>query len=153
MKSTLHRLRLSFLLILAVSMPFAAAGAVAAVVTDTGAFTGVPSPSAAGVDVFFGIRYAAAPEGALRWTPPQPPAVPAGSVVAATPGPACPQPASTAPLPQSEDCLFLNVYVPANEGTHAKRPVLCGFMAVRWSPAQVRFTTLPRWWRRTTLSW
>jgi para-nitrobenzyl esterase len=123
MKSTLQRLSLSFLLILAVSMPFAAAGAVAAVVTDTGAFTGVPSPSAAGVDVFFGIRYAAAPEGALRWTPPQPPAVPAGSVVAAIPGPACPQPASTAPLPQSEDCLFLNVYVPANEGAHAKRPV------------------------------
>ena len=124
MKSTLHRQRLSFLLILAVSMPFAAAAAaVPAVVTDTGTFTGVPSPSAAGVDVFFGIRYAAAPVGALRWTPPQPPAMPVGSVLAAVPGPACPQPASTAPLPQSEDCLFLNVYVPADEGTHPKHPV------------------------------
>ena len=35
------------------------------VVTDTGTFTGVPSPSdPAAVDVFFGIRYAAAPEAA-----------------------------------------------------------------------------------------
>jgi para-nitrobenzyl esterase len=113
----------SFLLFLTVSLPFVTASAASAVATDTGAFIGVPSPSAAGVDVFFGIRYAAAPEGALRWTPPQPPVVPAAPVVAAIPGPACPQPASTAPLPQSEDCLFLNVYVPTQEGIHAKRPV------------------------------
>jgi para-nitrobenzyl esterase len=114
---------LSFLLFFAASTPFVEASAAAAVVTDTGAFTGVPSPSAEGVNVFFGIRYAAAPEGARRWTPPQSPAVPAGTVVAAVPGPACPQPASTAPLIQSEDCLFLNVYVPANEPAHARRPV------------------------------
>jgi para-nitrobenzyl esterase len=137
MDSALHPLRLapgkvgasrrsaalSFLLTLAASTPFVEASAAPAVVTDTGAFVGIPSPSAQGVDVFLGIRYAAAPEGALRWTPPQPPAVPAGTVVAAIPGPACPQPASIAPLPQSEDCLFLNVYVPANEQAHAKRPV------------------------------
>jgi para-nitrobenzyl esterase len=112
---------LSFLLALAVS--FTATGAASTVVTDTGTFIGVPSPSGAGVDAFFGIRYAAPPEGALRWTPPQPPAVPTGPVVAAVPGPACPQPASTAPLPQSEDCLFLNVYVPAHERVHSKLPV------------------------------
>jgi len=111
----------SFLLALAVS--FAATSAASTVVTDTGTFIGVPSPSGAGVDAFFGIRYAAPPEGALRWTPPQPPAVPTGPVVAAVPGPACPQPASTAPLPQSEDCLFLNVYVPAHEQVHSKLPV------------------------------
>src|SRR3984885_1752072 len=94
------------------------------VVTDTGTFTGVPSPSdPAAVDVFFGIRYAAAPEGAARWTPPQPPTPPAGTVLADIPGPACPQAASTAPLPQSEDCLFLNVYVPANTTPHSKLPV------------------------------
>jgi para-nitrobenzyl esterase len=117
---------LSFLLALAVSIPCAATGAASAaatVVTDTGTFIGVPSPSAAGVDVFFGIRYAAPPEGARRWTPPQAPAAPTGPVVAAIPGPACPQPASTAPLPQSEDCLFLNVYIPAHEPAHSKRPV------------------------------
>jgi len=114
---------LSFLLALALSIPFPATSATSTVVTDTGSFIGVPSPSAAGVDVFFGIRYAAPPEGALRWTPPQPPAVPTAPTVAAIPGPACPQPASTAPLPQSEDCLFLNVYLPAGEPANAKRPV------------------------------
>jgi len=118
-----HFAAFAFLCALVVSAPFAAASTTTTVVTDTGTFTGVPSPSAEGVDVFFGIRYAAAPEGTLRWTPPQPPASPAGPVVAAIPGPACPQPASTAPLPQSEDCLFLNVYVPSKDAARAKRPV------------------------------
>jgi para-nitrobenzyl esterase len=111
------------LLALAVGIPFAATSAASSIVTDTGTFIGVPSPGAAGVDAFFGIRYAAPPEGALRWTPPKPPTAPAGPVVAAIPGPACPQPGSTAPLPQSEDCLFLNVYVPVREQAHSKRPV------------------------------
>ena len=94
------------------------------VVTDTGTFTGVPSPSdPAAVDVFFGIRYAAAPEGMVRWTPPQPPTPPTGTVLADLPGPACPQAGSTAPLPQSEDCLFLNVYVPRTATPHSKLPV------------------------------
>jgi para-nitrobenzyl esterase len=94
------------------------------VVTDTGTFTGVPSPSdPAAVDVFFGIRYAAAPEGTARWTPPQPPTPPPGTVLAELPGPACPQAGSTAPLPQSEDCLFLNVYVPLTATPHSKLPV------------------------------
>jgi para-nitrobenzyl esterase len=94
------------------------------VVTDTGTFTGIPSPSdPAAVDVFFGIRYAAAPEGATRWTPPQPPTPPTGTVLADIPGPACPQADSTAPLPQSEDCLFLNVYLPATATPHSRLPV------------------------------
>src|SRR5271155_1150900 len=94
------------------------------VVTDTGTFTGVPSPSdPTAVDVFFGIRYAAPPEGAARWTPPQPPTPPPGTVLADFPGPACPQAGSTAPLPQSEDCLFLNVYAPATATPHSKLPV------------------------------
>jgi len=94
------------------------------VVTDTGTFTGIPSPSdPTAVNLFFGIRYAAAPEGAARWTPPQPPPLPSGPVLADAPGPACPQPASTAPLPQSEDCLFLNVFVPATANPHSKLPV------------------------------
>ena len=110
-----------------VSLFFAAALATASaqtVVTDTGAFTGVPSPSdPSAVNVFFGIRYAAAPQGAARWTPPQPPTPPTSTALADFPGPACPQAGSIAPLPQSEDCLFLNVYVPATATSHSHLPV------------------------------
>ena len=114
---------LGFLLALALSIAFPATSVASTAVTDMGTFISVPSPSEAGVNVFFGIRYAAPPEAALRWRPPQPPAFPNRPVVAAIPGPACPQPASTAPLPQSEDCLFLNVYVPAREPGRSTRPV------------------------------
>jgi para-nitrobenzyl esterase len=108
----------------AVAMPLSrTAAAEPTVVTTTGTFTAVPSPSEAGVDVFFGIRYAAAPEGALRWTPPQAPVPPAGTVIASTPGNACPQSGSTAPLAQSEDCLFLNVFVPATARPDSNLPV------------------------------
>jgi para-nitrobenzyl esterase len=106
-----------------VALPLAGAVAAPTVGTSTGTFTGVPSPSAAGVDAFLGIRYAAAPEGALRWTPPQPPTPPSGTVVAAVPGSACPQNGSTAPLPQAEDCLFLNVYAPASADEDSRLPV------------------------------
>ena len=114
--------------LLALATLFLAAAVVTAsaqtVVTDTGTFTGVPSPSdPTAVDVFFGIRYAAAPKGAARWTPPHPPTPPTGTVLADIPGAACPQADSTAPLPQSEDCLFLNVYVPTTAKPHSKLPV------------------------------
>lgn len=120
---TLRRLSFAILMISAAVMSVAPADAAPTVTTDTGTFTGVPSPSLAGVDVFFGIRYAAAPVGALRWAPPQAPSSSVGTTVAAFPGPACPQAGSTAPLPQSEDCLFLNVYVPATANSHSRLPV------------------------------
>jgi para-nitrobenzyl esterase len=110
--------------IAAVALPFAGARAAEpTVVTTTGTFTAVPSPSDPAVNVFFGIRYAAAPSGALRWTPPTAPVPPTGVVVASTPGDACPQSGSTAPLAQSEDCLFLNVYVPASARPNSRLPV------------------------------
>jgi hypothetical protein len=52
------------LLLAAALLPAAGAGAQPTVATTSGTFTGVPSPSAAGIDVFFGIRYAASPAGA-----------------------------------------------------------------------------------------
>jgi len=44
------------LLLAAALLSAAGAGAQPTVATTSGAFTGVPSPSAPGVDVFFGIR-------------------------------------------------------------------------------------------------
>jgi para-nitrobenzyl esterase len=121
--ATLRRLGCGIVMVAAAVMSVAAADAAPTVTTDTGTFTGIPSPSLAGVDVFFGIRYATAPVGALRWTPPRAPSAPAGTTVAAIPGPACPQAGSTAPIPQSEDCLFLNVYVPATANALSQLPV------------------------------
>jgi len=120
---TLRRLVFVILTLAATAMSVAAADTAPTVTTDTGTFTGVQSPSLTGVDVFFGIRHAVAPVGALRWMPPQAPSSSSGTGVAATPGPACPQAGSTAPLPQSEDCIFLNVYVPATAKAHSRLPV------------------------------
>jgi para-nitrobenzyl esterase len=88
--------------------------------TTTGTFVPVTSPTNSAVNVFYGIRYAAAPTGALRWSPPTAPMPPSGTVTASTPGSACPQPGQMAP---SEDCLFLNVWTPANVTPSSKLAV------------------------------
>jgi para-nitrobenzyl esterase len=122
MRNMLGRIGLA-LLLAALAAPLAGADTLPTVATTTGTFTAVPSPSLAGVDAFFGIRYAAAPVANLRWSPPQAPIAPTGTVVAGAPGDACPQPSNTAPLAQSEDCLFLNVFVPASATPQSKLPV------------------------------
>lgn len=80
------------------------------------------------VRVWRGIRFAEAPEGALRWCDPVPAAPASGEVDASSYGPACPQQLNPAvPLGSdavmSEDCLSLNVWAPAAE-TAAARPVM-----------------------------
>jgi para-nitrobenzyl esterase len=82
-----------------------------------------------GVRVFKGIPYASAPVGMLRWKPPQPAASWTGVRDALSYGAECPQtqyPGASVyirPLqPQSEDCLFLNVWTTASAGD--ERPVL-----------------------------
>lgn len=68
-----------------------------------------------GVRVFLGIPYAAPPVGPLRWRPPQAVA-PWSQVKACTAfGPACPQPRQALEGHYSEDCLYLNVWTPAQE--------------------------------------
>ena len=84
---------------------------------------------AAGVGVFRGLPYAAAPVADLRWRAPAP-AQPWDGVRPATRfGPACPQDRSMSidqagdPGPTAEDCLYLNVWSAPGEPT-ARRPVL-----------------------------
>ena len=84
--------------------------------------TGWVSGSGAGVRVYKGIPYAAAPTGNLRWQPPQP-AAPWKGILAAKTFPAnCPQ-ALPLPGPASEDCLGLNVWTPAH-AAGARLPVM-----------------------------
>src|SRR5882757_670839 len=89
--------------------------------TDKGKVRGVRSD---GVDSFLGIRYAAAPTGALRWQPPRPAAPWAGVQIADQFGNRCPAAASTnGPRSDTEDCLFVNVQRPTGVDRGARRPV------------------------------
>jgi hypothetical protein len=81
-----------------------------------------------GVRVFKGIPYAAAPVGALRWKPPHSIRSWSGIRDASQFGAECPQtdyPSGSIYIrprqPQSEDCLFLNVWTTADAGD--QRPV------------------------------
>ncbi len=96
----------------------AIAGTPALVKTPDGALRG---ENAGNVRIFKGIRYAQAPQGALRWKPPVPVKSWEGTREATQFGPACVQPpvrsgsiyAWNLP-PTSEDCLFLNIWAPAD---------------------------------------
>jgi carboxylesterase 2/para-nitrobenzyl esterase len=80
------------------------------------------------VAVFRGIPYAAAPVGALRWRPPQPPPRWDGVRPADRFGPMCPQSpveaaATGVDVPMSENCLSLNIWTGAPASAE-RRPVL-----------------------------
>lgn len=100
---------------------------------ETGAVRGVACgwPS---ITAFYGIPYAAPPVGELRWRPPQPPAAWDGVRDCARPGARCPQlgvgkgsfyEKEFYPVeePMDEDCLYLNVWTPAQRPDE-KLPVL-----------------------------
>lgn len=70
-----------------------------------------------GVRVWQGIPYAAPPVGERRWKPPQPAPIWVGERDASQPGSPCLQPRNALQgggLRGSEDCLYLNVFAPAN---------------------------------------
>jgi para-nitrobenzyl esterase len=82
-----------------------------------------------GITSFKGIPYAAPPVGNLRWKPPQPVKPWKGVRSANAPGPVCPQLvvpfADLGPKPaMSEDCLYLNLWLPAKAKAAAKLPVM-----------------------------
>jgi para-nitrobenzyl esterase len=81
------------------------------------------------VQVWKGIRYAAAPVGELRWAAPQPPRPWSDVADATRVGPVCPQPTDPRiPIDlggaQAEDSLLLNVWVPSGTAPGADKPVL-----------------------------
>ncbi|EXJ60189.1 carboxylesterase 2 [Cladophialophora yegresii CBS 114405] len=80
------------------------------------------SNSTSGVNIWRGIRFAAPPTGSNRWQAPQPPEQNRSSAINASSfAPICPQGPDASYSVHSvnqtgadEDCLFLNVYAPAN---------------------------------------
>ncbi len=83
--------------------------------TESGAISGV---RAGGLSVYKGVPFAAQPVGGLRWRPPMPVAPWTGTRKADAFAPACMQvgvsmPGETPPA-VSEDCLYLNIWTPAN---------------------------------------
>jgi carboxylesterase type B len=107
--------------VLAVPPGIASAGDSLVVRTDKGAVRGVRADH---VDSFLGMRYAAAPTGALRWRPPQPAKPWSGVVPATAYGNRCAAAASTnGPRTEAEDCLFVNVQRPAGLNAGDRRPV------------------------------
>ncbi|WP_132091310.1 carboxylesterase family protein [Caulobacter sp. BK020] len=83
----------------------------------------IAGAAADGVRTFFGVPYAAPPVGDLRWRAPQP-VKPWDGVRSATAfSPVCRQTAPWITEPQSEDCLYLNIWAPAAPSS-AKRPVM-----------------------------
>ncbi|TFK62150.1 alpha/beta-hydrolase [Pluteus cervinus] len=94
------------------------------VTLHTGTFGG--AFAANGTERWLGIPYAQPPVGPLRFKAPVPITAAASGVSDATVfGSACPQPPSSSlGAPQSEDCLFLNVYRPVGTTPDSGLPVL-----------------------------
>lgn len=98
------------------------------IATRDGRVVGARAPAVAGVRVWRGIPYAAAPIGSLRWRPPGAPAAWEGVLCATQFSADCPQapmPASRAPA-TDEDCLYLNVWSPSG-AVEGSLPVMVWF--------------------------
>jgi para-nitrobenzyl esterase len=91
------------------------------VTTTYGPVCGIASTTAAGVNEWLGIPYAAPPVGNLRWQPPTQPASWNTTLAATSFGSECTTTSGTA---GSEDCLFVNVWAPANATLTSDLPVL-----------------------------
>jgi len=117
--------KLSIVLVGALASAQALAAPVKATI-DSGVLIG---DSADGVNTFRGVPFAKPPIGALRWTAPQKPDAWPGERAATADEPPCPQPVTRdgkvngggVTGVQSEDCLYLTAYAPANAN---KAPIM-----------------------------
>ena len=91
-----------------------ACAAVTNVTINSGPICGL---SVNGTNEWFGIPYAAPPVGSLRWEPPQPPTPWTTTLQATQFGSECAQSFGTPTVSGSEDCLFVNVWAPADGST------------------------------------
>ena len=91
------------------------------VTTATGDVEGVPGPSG---KEWRGIPYAAPPVGDLRWRPPAPPTPWSGVRDATSFASPCIQLEFEGGTRGSEDCLYLNVFAPADAGAESGLPVM-----------------------------
>jgi para-nitrobenzyl esterase len=117
--------------------------------TDSGLVEGVRENAAV---VFKGIPFAAPPVGELRWRPPQAPLPWAGVKNADRFSPVCMQTGSYPPDSPaetvSEDCLYLNVWVPV-AAKKEKLPVMVWIYGGARKTARRRRRSIPATsWRR-----
>jgi carboxylesterase type B len=97
------------------------------VLTTVGAVCGtVAAVAGTTVDAFLGIPYAEDTGGDNRWTPPVAKPMMQGTFQATRFGPICPQDVEFGDpvLPQSEDCLSVNVWTPASFAPDSALPVM-----------------------------
>jgi carboxylesterase type B len=108
--------------VLAASLGSARAADAPSVTVQTSA--GILAGTGGDIHAFKNIPFAAPPVGPLRWKPPQPVAAWTGVRDATAYGPECAQlgPPAAPAVPNSEDCLTLNVFTPAAAG--ARTPVI-----------------------------
>lgn len=89
--------------------------------TNQGSLCGnlIGTSEGSAVNAYLGIPFAESTGGENRWKPPVPKAAWDGTYKATRLGPACPQ-NTTVMYPQSEDCLSLNVWTPADARTEPR---------------------------------
>jgi len=88
--------------------------------TTSGEIVGLASPYGQGINAYYGVPFASAPVGDLRWRPPEPHSGWSNPRDTTRHGSPCMQPLvpetslySRGPIVPSEDCLYLNLWAPA----------------------------------------
>lgn len=90
--------------------------------SDAGPVQGFAASGSDDIAAFLGIPFAAAPQGSLRWRSPRAMYPWQEPLPAHEYGPICPQ--RRAQLPQSEDCLHLNLWTPIDRAGNEPLPVM-----------------------------